>query len=86
MPRKGAIRIGADADLVVLDVDTPRVVRASDIGSVAGYSLYEGRSLRGWPTFVSVRGRPVLVDGRVDDTARGHGRYVSRAPATNSNT
>jgi dihydropyrimidinase len=81
-PRKGVVRVGADADLAVIDLDTPRTVRADDIGSVAGFSLYEGRSLRGWPTFVSVRGRPVLIDGRVDDDARGHGRYVSRAPAT----
>jgi len=84
-PRKGSIAIGGDADLVVLDIDTPRTVRASEIGSVAGYSLYEGRSLRGWPTFVSVRGRAVLVDGHVDDAARGHGRYVSRAPAATPN-
>jgi dihydropyrimidinase len=76
--RKGSLRVGADADLTVIDLHTPRTVRAAEIGSVAGYSLYEGVSLRGWPTFVSLRGRPVVRHGCVLEEARGHGEYLPR--------
>lgn len=78
-PRKGSLQVGSDADIVVVDLERDKVVLADEIGSVAGYSLYEGQHLRGWPSFVTVRGKPVLRDGHVVDTAAGHGRYLPRA-------
>jgi dihydropyrimidinase len=76
--RKGCLMPGADADLLILDIDTPKVVRAAEIGSVSDFSIYEGRALRGWPTDVLVRGRHVLRDGEPDPSAAGWGRYLPR--------
>ncbi|MBI4321724.1 MAG: amidohydrolase family protein [Chloroflexi bacterium] len=59
-PKKGVIRPGADADLVIVDVDLTRVVRRESIQSSAGWSVYEGRALKGWPLMVILRGNVVM--------------------------
>lgn len=74
LPRKGTIAVGADADLVVVDLDEERVVRH---GSGKGTCLYEGWTLRGWPVMTVSRGRVVYEDGQLDEAAAGHGRCVT---------
>lgn len=76
-PRKGRIEVGADADLVVVDLDRERVVRAADLASASDFSLYDGWTLRGWPVATVVRGRVVAGDGAVIG-APGWGRFVAR--------
>jgi dihydroorotase-like cyclic amidohydrolase len=50
------------------------------MASRAGYSVYDGWTVRGWPRFVIRRGQPVLADGQV--TARpGQGQWARRGPA-----
>jgi hypothetical protein len=56
-----------------------RLYRREDVRSSAGYSIYEGRSLKGPVTHTIVRGRTVVRDGVLVDDAVGSGRYVSRA-------
>jgi dihydropyrimidinase len=75
-PRKGEIRPGADADLVVLDPQLRRTVDAADLASWADCSAYEGMELTGWPVLTVLRGRVVAEDGApVGDPA---GRYLRR--------
>src|SRR4029079_15498459 len=57
-PRKGALAVGSDADIVVFDPGAERVPSAADLHSAAGYSLYEGERLVGWPEAEVVRGHP----------------------------
>jgi dihydropyrimidinase len=76
-PRKGAIRVGADADLVVVDPDAVRPVRAAELGSFSDYSIFEGRELAGWPELTLLRGRVVGRDGRVL-AQPGEGLYLAR--------
>jgi dihydroorotase-like cyclic amidohydrolase len=73
LPRKGVITIGADADLVVVDLDEKRVVRHEGKGTC----LYEGWELCGWPVLTVSKGRIVAEDGEVDPAARGTGRCVT---------
>src|SRR5690606_6563512 len=54
--------------------------RADGVGSSAGDSLYEGRTLRGWTRHAMCKGRIAIEDGRLHDLA-GWGRYLRR-PAT----
>jgi dihydropyrimidinase len=76
-PRKGAIAVGADADLTFVNLDHERVVDQAAFGSHAGYSIYDGWKLRGWPIMTMVRGRfvmrenEILVDG-------GYGVFLRR--------
>jgi dihydroorotase-like cyclic amidohydrolase len=73
LPRKGVIAVGADADLVVVDMDLERTVQASGKGTC----LYEGWKLRGWPVLTLSRGRIVAEDGVVDETQYARGKCVS---------
>jgi allantoinase len=57
--RKGAIRVGADADLVVFDPDAPWPVVASELHHRHAVSPYGGRELTGRATATYLRGRPV---------------------------
>jgi dihydroorotase-like cyclic amidohydrolase len=62
-PRKGAISIGADADLAILDMDTPRKVTPESLHSAQTYTPFEGIELVGWPIRTLLRGRTIFADG-----------------------
>ena len=79
-PRKGAIRVGSDADLVLVDVDEERNVDATTWGSGAGYSIYEGWRMKGWPLATMLRGHFLYRDGEVV-AEPGYGEYLARGPA-----
>jgi dihydroorotase-like cyclic amidohydrolase len=74
-PRKGAIAVGSDADLVAVDLQRRRPIRGSDLQSIADWSPYEGLEVTGWPVFSVLRGRP-LLDG--DAVSGPRGSYLSR--------
>jgi dihydroorotase (multifunctional complex type) len=65
MRSKGRLQPGADADLVICDLDLERTVRHQDLGSICDYSILEGQALRGWPVRTLVRGVTVALDGEV---------------------
>jgi dihydropyrimidinase len=80
-PQKGTIAVGADADLVLWDLGAARVLSAGTHHMRVDYSLFEGRTVRGVPVAVWVRGQRVVDGGRF--TGRpGAGRYVARARFT----
>jgi dihydropyrimidinase len=64
-PKKGTIAVGSDADLVVFDPTREFTIRADNQHSNAGYTLYEGRSVLGWPEMSFQRGRRVLWKGEI---------------------
>ncbi len=76
-PQKGTIAIGSDADLVVWDPEARRTIDGSTMRSNAGYSVYDGREVQGWPAYTISRGEVVLEDGQVT-AQRGRGRWVRR--------
>lgn len=79
-PRKGAIRVGADADLNILDMDTarrPRPRRLLEDDAEVEYNLYEDEELSGWPVLTMVRGKVVARDGEVVGR-QGFGRLIER--------
>jgi dihydropyrimidinase len=76
-PRKGVIAVGSDADLLLWDHSESRVIDGASMQSRAGYSVYDGWHVQGWPTTVISNGSVVLSDGTI--TARpGQGRWVRR--------
>jgi len=69
---KGAITVGNDADLVVLDPHSTRTVANQDLHMATDYSPYEGLVLTGWPSAVVSGGRVVWdADGFHDPGAIG---------------
>lgn len=61
--RKGAIAVGADADLAILDMETKRKVTPELLHSAQTYTPFEGIELAGWPVRTVLRGRTVFADG-----------------------
>ena len=74
-PRKGTIAVGSDADLVVFDPTRRFTIRAENQHSNAGYTLYEGRTVLGWPEMSFLRGRRVLWQGEIV-AEPGQGRFL----------
>ena len=78
-PQKGTVAVGSDADLVVWDPDLARVIRGEEMRSRAGYDVYEGNEVRGWPTHTISRGDVVFENGEIV-AERGRGKRVIRGP------
>jgi len=78
---KGAIAVGFDADLAIVDPNLERVVDPAQLESFADYSPFEGMTLKGWPVMTLLRGRKVMVDGKITASAREQpgGRYLFRS-------
>ncbi len=74
-PKKGTIASGSDADLVVFDPTREFTIRADNQHSNVGYTLYEGRSVLGWPEMSFQRGRRVLWEGEIV-AEPGRGRFL----------
>jgi dihydropyrimidinase len=76
-PRKGVLRVGADADLMVVDLDRRACITAEGLNSHADYSPYEGYVTRGWPVVTIAGGEVLQQDGAFSPPGR-QGRYLRR--------
>jgi dihydropyrimidinase len=79
-PKKGAIAVGSDADLVVYDPAKKRTISAASHHMDADYSCYEGRVVQGASEVVMSRGSVVVRNGQFTGR-KGHGRFIRRSPA-----
>ncbi|MEM9708809.1 MAG: dihydropyrimidinase [Pseudomonadota bacterium] len=78
-PKKGAVLVGADADLVVWDPEKERTIAASAQQSAIDYNVFEGKHVKGLPRFTLTRGKVAVHDGEIR-TEEGHGEFVKRTP------
>jgi dihydropyrimidinase len=79
-PRKGAIEVGADADLVVFDPAYRGTISASTQHMNVDYSAFEGWPIEGRPSVVTVRGEIAARDGKFVGTL-GRGQFLKRTPS-----
>jgi dihydropyrimidinase len=77
-PRKGTLGVGSDADIVVWDPDAELQVTRAALHGAVDYTLYEGKTFRGLPDTVLLRGR-VIVAHRRPVGPPGTGQFLSRA-------
>jgi dihydroorotase-like cyclic amidohydrolase len=64
-PRKGAIQVGADADIVAVDMAARTTIREADVLSKCGWTPFDGREVHGIPIHTLVRGGFVMRNGDV---------------------
>ncbi len=80
-PRKGAILVGADADIVVLDPKASKTISAGTQQSAIDYNVFEGKTVTGLPRYTLSRGNVAYGDGQIR-SREGDGRFVAREPFT----
>lgn len=80
-PRKGAILVGADADIVVWDPKREKTISAAQQQSAIDYNVFEGRKVKGLPRFTLTRG-VVSIEENTIKNREGHGKFITRDPFT----
>lgn len=68
---KGSLEIGADADLVLIDMDLEKTISREMIQSKCGWSPYEGYHLKGWPIMTVVSGEIIVENTKLVGPATG---------------
>ena len=76
-PRKGAIRVGADADLLIWDPAAEGAIHVADHRGMAGWTLYENFKTHGRPWMTLLRGEILLENGQLKQKP-GFGQYLHR--------
>ena len=79
---KGVIQVGADADLVVLDMDDEDVLHADQSHYRCGWMPSEDFPVKGKPTLTVLRGNVIMENGEVTAKA-GSGRLLRGRPDGN---
>jgi dihydropyrimidinase len=79
-PRKGAVAVGSDADLVIYDPNRRRTISAKSHHMNVDYSCYEGRVVQGASDIVLSRGSVIVRDGEFTGR-KGHGQFIRRGRA-----
>lgn len=62
-PRKGAIMVGADADITLWDPGIKKPIQQADLHHGSDYTPWEGFEVTGWPARTILRGETVMKDG-----------------------
>lgn len=78
-PRKGAIQVGSDADLVIWDPNWMGEISAATHSMATDYSAFEGRHVQGRAETVTVRGQANVRDGTWVGNV-GSGLFLHRSP------
>ncbi len=75
-PKKGAIRVGGDADIVAVDMSAEDTITDASVLSKCGWTPYAGRKVRGIPVHTVLRGQFVYENGKVVGQA-GYGKLAA---------
>jgi dihydropyrimidinase len=78
-PRKGAVAVGSDADLVVWDPAATKTISAKKQLSRIDYNVFEGVVCTGAPRVTLSRGRIAWKEGELR-AEKGDGQFVARRP------
>jgi dihydropyrimidinase len=77
-PRKGALAVGSDADIVMWDPKADHVISSRTHHMRVDYSMFEGFAVKGNARLVMSRG-DVLVENGLFHGRPGRGRFLKRA-------
>ena len=75
-PRKGAIEVGSDADLVILDMKKEYTIREEKVYSKCGWTPWNGLKVKGSQEIVFLRGKVITNEYDKVVGAPGQGEFV----------
>ncbi|GGC24015.1 dihydropyrimidinase [Marivita lacus] len=75
-PRKGAIMVGADADIALWDPTLSKPIKQADLHHGSDYTPWEGFEITGWPVRTILRGITTMLNGVPGKDAVG--QHLSR--------
>ena len=75
LPRKGQLRPGYDADIVLFDPEKTVTLRPETLHSAIDYCSYDGLTVRGYPVVTISRGEVIVEEGRFVGQP-GRGRFM----------
>lgn len=76
-PQKGDIRIGSDADIVIIDPDKRVVINSNMLHENVDYTCYEGFAVQGYPILTLSRGEVICRNGQFIGR-KGRGNFIRR--------
>jgi len=76
-PKKGAMMVGSDADLAIVDIEKEKKVTLDILFTAQDFSPEEGMVLKGWPEYTILRGQVIFEKGKVLGK-RGYGQFIRR--------
>ena len=76
-PRKGALQVDADADLLLWNPQLEKNISAENLHQKCDYTPFAGMTVKGWPVLTMVRGR-VIVKNETFYGEKGSGQFVKR--------
>jgi len=74
-PRKGVIRVGSDADFMIIDLKKEEVIQADKLQCIGESTPFEGRQIKGKPILTIVRGQTVADNGNIVGKP-GYGKFI----------
>jgi dihydropyrimidinase len=80
-PRKGAIAVGADADIAIWNPEKRVTIRNENLHHNVDYTPFEGLEVQGWPETVLSRGQCVVEDGALKGRP-GRGLFLEQATSS----
>ncbi|WP_283152597.1 allantoinase AllB [Guptibacillus hwajinpoensis] len=75
-PEKGAIQIGSDADITIVDLQKESTIRREDLHSKSKVTAFDGFAVKGMPTHTIVRGKVVMKEGVIVGE-KGYGHLIT---------
>lgn len=78
--QKGSLTVGKDADIVLYDPNQDFTISVRNMHSDYDHTIWEGKTVHGYPVQTYVRGRLVYDNGEFIGQP-GYGRFIRRAPA-----
>ncbi|MBW1700190.1 MAG: dihydroorotase family protein [Deltaproteobacteria bacterium] len=76
-PKKGAIMVGSDADLAIVDINQEKEVTLDNLFTAQDFSPEEGMKLKGWAETTILKGKVIFHKGEILGKP-GDGEFVKR--------
>ena len=76
-PKKGVLREGSDADIVIIDPDKNVNLTNDMLHQNVDYTPYEGFELEGYPVLTMSRGQVIVKDNKFIGS-KGYGKFIKR--------